>query len=86
MAEPAALQLRASQAGGLEAVALRFALIAEILDSAVPGKREVIATVGGLLGARAWTQIMSKALGKRIAASRGNEASSRGLPYLPWSL
>jgi gluconokinase len=66
----------------LEAVALRFALIAEILDSALPGERRVIATGGGLLGSRAWTQIMSDALGKPITASTVEEASSRGAALL----
>jgi gluconokinase len=66
----------------LEAVALRFALIAEILDSAIPGERRVIATGGGLLGSRAWTQIMSDALGKPITASAVEEASSRGAALL----
>src|SRR5215210_5034017 len=66
----------------LEGVALRFALIAEILDSAVPEERRVIATGGGLLGSRAWTQIMSDALGKLITASTVEEASSRGAALL----
>lgn len=66
----------------LEAVALRFALIAEILDSVLPGERQVIATGGGLLGSRTWTQIMSDALGKRITASTVEEASSRGAALL----
>ena len=66
----------------LEAVALRVALIAEILDSALPGERQVIATGGGLLGSRTWTQIMSDALGKPITASTVEEASSRGAALL----
>jgi gluconokinase len=66
----------------LEAVALRFALTAEILDSVLPGERQVIATGGGLLGSRTWTQIMSDALGKRITASTVEEASSRGAALL----
>ena len=66
----------------LEGVALRFALIAQILDAAVPGERRVIATGGGLLGSRVWTQIMSDALGKPITASAVGEASSRGAALL----
>jgi gluconokinase len=66
----------------LEGVALRFALIAEILDSAIPGERRVIATGGGLLGSRAWTQIMADALDKPITASAVEEASSRGAALL----
>src|SRR5215210_5829389 len=66
----------------LEAVALRFALITEILDTALPGERRVIATGGGLLGSRTWTQIMSDVLGKPIIASAVEEASSRGAALL----
>jgi gluconokinase len=46
----------------LEAVALRFALIAEILDSVLPGERQVIATGGGLLGSRTWTLLALEAM------------------------
>jgi gluconokinase len=66
----------------LEGVALRFALIAEILDAAIPGERRVVATGGGLLGSRVWTQIMSDALGKPITTSAVEEASSRGAALL----
>ena len=66
----------------LEAVALRFALIAEILDYALPGNRRVIATGGGLLRSPVWTQIMVDALGKPVTASGVREASSRGVALL----
>ena len=66
----------------LEAVALRFALIAEIVDRSLPGERHVVATGGGLLNSPVWTQIMADALGKPIVASTVREASSRGASLL----
>jgi gluconokinase len=68
----------------MEAVALRFALIAERLDEAFPedGGRSVIATGGGLLGSPTWTRIMADVLGKPIIVSAVPEASSRGAALL----
>jgi gluconokinase len=66
----------------LEAVALRFALIAEIVDSVIPGERDVVATGGGLLHSPAWRQIMADALGRPITVSKVEEASSRGAALL----
>ena len=69
----------------MEAVALRFALIAEKLDGAFPGEaggREVVATGGGLLHSPAWTGIMADALGRSITVSAVAEASSRGAALL----
>jgi gluconokinase len=69
----------------MEAVALRFALIARRLDEAFPegeGGREVIATGGGLLGSPAWTQIMADALGRSVTTSAVSEASGRGAVLL----
>ena len=66
----------------LEAVALRFALIAEIIDASLPGERHVVATGGGLLNSPVWTQIMADTLGKPIVASTVREASSRGASLL----
>ena len=65
----------------MEAVALRFALVAEKLDEAFPEEadsRDVVATGGGLLGSRTWTRIMADALGRPITASAVPEVSSRG--------
>ncbi len=64
----------------MEAVALRFALIARGLDEAFPeeaGEKEVVATGGGLLGSPAWIRIIADALGKSVRASAVPEASSR---------
>ena len=69
----------------MEAVALRFALVAERLDEAFPegtGEREVIATGGGLLGSPTWTRIMADALGRPVRISGVREASSRGAALL----
>ena len=66
----------------MEAIALRFALIAEILEDAFPKKKEVIATGGGLLNSPTWTQIMADALGKPVTISGVKEASSRGAALL----
>ena len=70
--------LRAS----LEAVALRFALIDELLMDALPEERHVIATGGGLVASPAWTQIMADALGRPVTASAVREGSSRGAALL----
>ncbi len=69
----------------MEAIALRFALIAQRLDEAFPyeaGAREIVATGGGLLGSPAWTGIMADALGRPITVSTVPEASSRGAALL----
>ena len=67
---------------GMEAVALRFALIYQILRSAVPQAREIVASGGALLKSPAWTQILADALGRPIVASAEPEASSRGAALL----
>ena len=62
----------------MEAVAFRFAMIAEMLETASPGEKEVIASGGGLLHSPTWTRIMSDTLGKPVTVSGVKEASSRG--------
>ena len=66
----------------MEAIALRFALIAQIIEDASPGEKEVIATGGGLLRSPTWTGIMADALGKPVTTSGVKEASSRGAALL----
>lgn len=66
----------------MESVALRFALIAQQLESASPGEKEIVATGGGLLGSPAWTRIMADVLGRPITLSGVKEASSRGAALL----
>ena len=67
---------------GLEAVALRFALIADLLDAAVPGPQQLIATGGALLRSPTWTQIIADAVGRPLTLSAEGEASSRGAALL----
>lgn len=69
----------------MEAVALRFALIAERLDEAFPdGARDrgVIASGGGLSNSPTWAGIVADALGKPVTVSGVAEASSRGAALL----
>lgn len=63
---------------GMEAVALRFALIHELL----PPAREVVATGGALLKSPAWSQMLADALGRPILRCLEPEASSRGVTLL----
>jgi gluconokinase len=67
---------------GMEAVALRFALILEILRGSVPQAREIVASGGALLKSPAWTQILADAMGQPIVASAEPEASCRGAALL----
>jgi gluconokinase len=62
----------------MEAVAYRFAIIAQMLETASPGEKQVIASGGGLIHSPTWTQIMSDTLGKPVTLSAVKEASSRG--------
>ena len=62
----------------MEAVAFRFALIAEMLGGTSPGEKEVIASGGGLLHSPTWTRIMADTLGRPVTLSGVKEASSRG--------
>ncbi len=66
----------------MESVAYRFALIAETIEAASPGEKEVVATGGGLLHSPTWTQIMADVLGRPVTISGVNEASSRGAALL----
>ena len=66
----------------MEAVALRFALIAGIIADSLPGERRVIATGGGMLGSPTWRRIMADALGRPVTVSKVEEASSRGAALL----
>jgi gluconokinase len=65
-----------------EAVALRFAIIDQLLREALPQGREIIATGGALLHSPAWTQIIADALGREVLVSAEAEASSRGAALL----
>jgi gluconokinase len=67
---------------GLEAVALRFALLYDILSSEVPEARTVVATGGALGRSPAWVQIVADALGQPVVLSGEPEASGRGAAML----
>jgi gluconokinase len=67
---------------GLEAVALRFALMYGIVTSVLPEPKQAIATGGGLQKSPAWAQIVADAIGRPIVASGEREASSRGAALL----
>src|ERR671921_518389 len=62
----------------MEAVAFRFAIIAEIIETASPNDKQVIASGGGLLNSPTWTRIMADTLGRPVTLSGVQEASSRG--------
>jgi len=85
--------LRAS----LEAIAYRFALIFEKLEtedvrlvsnsqiqgsSPKPQASRLIASGGALLSSPAWIQIIADTLGRRVVASEEREATSRGVALL----
>src|ERR671910_1228591 len=62
----------------MEAVALRFAIIAEMLGTASPGEKEVVASGGGLLQSATWARIIADTLSQTVTLSGVQEASSRG--------
>jgi gluconokinase len=70
--------LRAS----LEAVCYRFAAIYERLKAELPGDSKIIASGGGILNSRVWTQMMADVIGVPVVASAVPEASSRGAAML----
>ena len=66
----------------LEGVALRFALVEDLLEAALPGIEEVLATGGGMRHSPAWRQIMADALDRPVTESLVDEASTRGAALL----
>jgi gluconokinase len=75
---------------GLEAVAYRFALIAELLEArdvspvpdGSPQASTIVASGGALLSSPTWMQIIADTLGHPILASDEPEATSRGTVLL----
>ncbi|HLY72582.1 MAG TPA: FGGY-family carbohydrate kinase, partial [Planctomycetota bacterium] len=63
---------------GMEAVALRFALIHALLRASFPQILEIVTSGGALVKSPAWTQILADALGRPLLPSAEPEASSRG--------
>ncbi len=66
----------------LEAVALRLALIHELLGPLAASGHEVVASGGALVRSRAWAQMIADALGRPLLLAREREASSRGVALL----
>jgi gluconokinase len=67
---------------GLEAVAIEFGRVDQLLDLVLPGARRLVANGAGLLASPAWMQIMADAIGKPVAESKAKEASARGAAIL----
>jgi gluconokinase len=63
---------------GLEAVAMRIALVDAALDETAPGAERLLASGGALGGSPAWCQVMADAIGKPLSTLGVDEASSRG--------
>lgn len=62
----------------MEAVALRMALIHQLVKRAVPTVNRIIATGGALVRSQVWTQMFADALGQPITLCLEPEASARG--------
>jgi gluconokinase len=71
-----------SLTASLEAVALRFALAADLLKELFPDAGEIVASGGALPHSPAWTQMFADALGKPVTLAAEPEASSRGAALL----
>ncbi|HLI52178.1 MAG TPA: gluconokinase [Thermomicrobiaceae bacterium] len=63
---------------GLEAVAFRFGLVHEEIETASPGDRTVIASGNGLLRNPIWMQMVANVLNEPVLASTEAEASLKG--------
>jgi gluconokinase len=66
---------------GMEGVALRFSLVANILQRQFPHATEIFAS-GGALNSPAWAQMLTDALGQPVLILHESEASSRGAALL----
>jgi len=67
---------------GMEAVALRFALIHGMIREVMPQASETVASGGALLKSPAWTRILADAIGRPLLPSAEPEASCRGAALL----
>src|SRR5882672_3541812 len=67
---------------GMEAVALRFALIHGMIRDVIPQAAETVASGGALLKSPAWTRILADAIGRPLLPSAEPEASCRGAALL----
>ena len=59
-------------------MAYRFAAIYDLIRTAIPPPREIIASGGALLSSTVWVQILADVLGVPVTASGEDEASARG--------
>jgi gluconokinase len=66
----------------MEAVALRLALLQNLLRSSFPTLRTIVASGGALRQSPVWAQIVTDALGTPLAVAEDHEASSRGAALL----
>jgi gluconokinase len=66
---------------GLEAIAYRFALVADALSNVAPFA-QIRASGGALVASPVWTQIIADALGRPVQLADVREASSRGAVLL----
>jgi gluconokinase len=62
----------------MEAVALRMALIHELVKQTIPTIQRVIATGGALVRSRVWAQMFADVLGQPVTLCLEPEASARG--------
>jgi gluconokinase len=67
---------------GMEAVALRLALLQNLLRKSFPDLRTIVASGGALRQSPAWAQIVTDALGTPLALADDHETSSRGAALL----
>lgn len=66
----------------LEAVALRIALVYRLLAPCADPDHTVVASGGGVARSRLWAQIVADAIGRPVAISPEEEATSRGAALL----
>ncbi|MFN3421893.1 MAG: gluconokinase [Armatimonadota bacterium] len=62
----------------MEAVALRMALVHNLVKQAVPTVQRIVATGSALVRSRLWTQMFADALGQPVTLCLEPEASARG--------
>jgi gluconokinase len=66
----------------LESVAVRLALIDELVAPLAEADHRIVASGGALVRSRAWAQMIADALGRPLSVSDEREASSRGVALL----
>lgn len=69
-------------AAALEAVALRIALVYDLLAPQAEPGHVIVASGGALARSPAWTQMIADALGRPLRLARADEATSRGAALL----